>query len=67
MKTDAFSIILVPSGHPQATSKFSVLAGRPKSINFKLEFQSKSMILDPRAPGADFEDLTGHLRKLEKP
>ena len=37
---------------------FQVLADRPETINFKLKFQSKLMISDPGAPGADFEDLT---------
>ena len=37
---------------------FQILADPPETINFKLKFQSKLMISDPGAPGADFEDLT---------
>ena len=44
---------------------FYVLADRPETINFKLKFQSKSMILDPGAPGADFEDLTAPSETLK--
>ena len=37
---------------------FRILVDPPETINLKLKFQSKLMILDPEAPGADFEDLT---------
>ena len=37
---------------------FQFLADPAKTTNFKSKFQSKLMISDPGAPGADFEDLT---------
>ena len=66
MTTNAFSIFWLRLAILRQGLDFQVLAAHPETINFKLKLIQNQWFLDPGAPGADFEDLTGNFWKLEK-